>query len=407
MPYPNHTTLILIEIPTFADVPGTQEANAVPSKPSAFEAILKLFPWDSFNQAVKRHGAKAARSFSYRSQLVAMIYAQLAGLDSSLALEAEMASHADRLRPIGVTPPRASTLRDANRYRCVQVFADVLATLIGRAQPALCQQMSGLIHLIDSTSIPLNSLSRRWASFSDKVCGAKLHVVYDPDADCPLYAAISTAKVNDITAAKAMPIVPGGTYSFDLGYYDFAWWAKLDAAGCRIVTRLKKNTPFEEVEQRPVSGEALLSDRTGYLPERLAGSRRQPMGKLVREVRVKLDTGAVLRIFTNDLQASAQEIADLYKRRWAIELFFRWIKQKLKIRKFFGTSETAVRIQLIVALIAFLLLRLGQRMQTAIESPLTFARLLASNLMHARGLGQLREPIPKPVKTLPAQGLLW
>ncbi len=379
----------------------------MPAHPNVFASILKLFPWGEFNQAVRQHGAKAARSFSYRSQLVAMIYAQLAGVGSSLALEAEMASHADRLQPLGITVPRASTLRDANRYRCAQVFAEVLATLIGRAQPLLRKQMEGVTHLIDSTSIPLNSLSRRWASFSDKVCGAKLHIVYDPDADCPLYASVSTAKVNDITAAKAMPITPGGDYVFDLGYYDFAWWNKLDTAGCRIVTRLKKNTPFQVVEERPVSGGTILSDRTGYLPARLAGNRRQPMSKLVREVRVQLETGAVLRIFTNDLKAGAQEIADLYKRRWSIELFFRWIKQGLKIRTFMGTSENAVRIQVIVALIAFLLLRLAQRMQTSIESPLTFARLVASNLMQARGLAQLRQPVPKALKTVAAQGAFW
>ena len=183
------------------------------------------------------------------------------------------------------------------------------------------------------------------------------------------------ANVNDITAAQPMPIEPGATYVFDLGYYDYGWWAELDAAGCRIVTRFKSNTPLDVVEELPLAeGSNILSDRIGFLPARQAGSRRNPFQDPVREVRVMTETGKVLRILSNDLDASAQEIADLYKRRWAIELFFRWIKQTLKITHFLGTSENAVRIQIAVALIAFLLLRLAQAAQTAVQSPLAFAR---------------------------------
>src|SRR5258707_14980897 len=138
-----------------------------------------------------------------------------------------------------------------------------------------------------------------------------------------------------------------------------------------------------------------MSDRTGYLPKRLAATRRNPMSGLVREVRVKIETGIVLRIFTNDLTASAQEIADLYKRRWAIELFFRWVKQTLKISHFLGTSENAVRIQIAVALIAFLLLRLAHDANKIVESLLTFARLITANLMPPRPIAELLDP-PSP-----------
>jgi IS4 transposase len=117
----------------------------------------------------------------------------------------------------------------------------------------------------------------------------------------------------------------------------------------------------------------------------------------VREVRVQLDSGKVLRLLCNDLDATAQETADLYKRRWAIELFFRWIKQTLKIRRFLGTSENAVRIQIAVALIAFLLLRLAQAAQHTIDSPLAFARLVRANLMHRRRLDRLLQIEPPPL----------
>jgi hypothetical protein len=156
------------------------------------------------------------------------------------------------------------------------------------------------------------------------------------------------------------------------------------------VTRLKANTPFTVVEERPVeAGSAVLSDRVGHLPKRLAASRKNPMAGLVREVRVKIDTGKVLRIFTNDLTASAREIADLYQRRWAIELFFRWVKQTLKIGHFLGTSENAVRTQIIIALIAFVLLRLAHEADGVVESPLAFARLIRTNLMERRPIGEL------------------
>jgi hypothetical protein len=204
-----------------------------------------------------------------------------------------------------------------------------------------------------------------------------------------------------------MPIEPGATYVFDLGYYDYAWWAKLDRAQCRIVTRLKSNTPLAVVEELAVCGGAILSDRIGHLPARLGSGRRNPFQDPVREVRLRLDSGKVLRILSNDLDATAQEIADLYQRRWAIELFFRWVKQILKIRRFIGTSENAVRIQTAVALIAFLLLRLAQAAQRTITSPLAFARLVRANLMHRRRLDRLLEPEPPPVFNPRQLALQW
>jgi hypothetical protein len=145
----------------------------------------------------------------------------------------------------------------------------------------------------------------------------------------------------------------------------------------------------------PADGQ-ILSDRVGPRPARLPNSRNNPFADPVREVRVKLDTGKVLRILCNDLDAAAAEIAELYTRRWSIELFFRWVKQTLKIRRFLGTSENDVRIQIAVALIAFLLLRLAQAAQHTIKSPLVFARLIRANLMHRRRLDRLLEPEPPP-----------
>ena len=380
----------------------------MPHHNSVFHTMLKLVPWNEFETAVARHGGVGmTRGFSFASQLAAMLYAQFSGAASLREIEAGLHSQAHRLYHLGVRAPRRSSLADANRHRSAKIFSDLLGVMIQRAHRGLRRRLDGVTHLIDSTSLRLNERSAAWSRFSAAACGVKLHIVYDPDADCPMYAAVSTANVNDITAAQAMPITAGATYVFDLGYYDYAWWAKLDAAQCRIVTRLKRNTPFAISETRPVEPDsAIQSDRIGTLPARQAKNRRNPLSKPVREVLVRIDTGKLLRILTNDLVAPAREIADLYKRRWAIELFFRWVKQVLKITRFLGTSENAVRIQIAVALIAFLLLRLAHKTQTAVTSPLAFARLVKVNLMHRRPITQLLTPYTCLSPPDPRQGVL-
>jgi hypothetical protein len=273
--------------------------------------------------------------------------------------------------------------------------------MVRQAHRGLRRATQDAVPLVDSTGVRLSRLSADWATFSSGVCGAKVHVIYDPDADRPLYFAVSPANVNDITAAKVMPIEAGATYVFDLGYYDYGWWARLDGAGCRIVTRLKSNTPLNVVgDNRVPDGTNILSDRIGYLPARLANSRTNPMQEPVRKIRVRIETGKILRLLTNDLDAPAEQIADLYKQRWQIELVFRWVKQTLKIKHFFGTSENAVRIQIAVALIAFLLLRMVQAANKIFSSPLQFARLVRANLMHRRRIDRLLEPEqPPPLNT--------
>jgi Transposase DDE domain/Domain of unknown function (DUF4372) len=376
---------------TFRDTKGD---NAVQHQNTVFRTVLQHLPWDEFERLVKVHGAdEEERGFTAKTQLVAMIYAQLSGAGSLREIAAGLTSHQTRLYHLGIGKVCRSTLSDANAHRPSALFSDLFGALVQRAHRGLRRQLAGTTYLIDSTSLALNRRSEQWARFSAEVCGAKVHVVYDPEADQPVYSAFSAANVNDITAAKAMPIEAGATYVFDLGYYDYAWWAKLDAAGCRIVTRLKRNTPITVTQEQAVADVSnILSDRIGHLPARQANSRKNPFQEQIREIRVTIDSGKILRIVTNDLTAPAQVIADLYKRRWAIELFFRWVKQTLKITRFLGISENAVRIQVAVALIAFLLLRLAQATQKAVTSPLAFARLVRANLMHRRDLRTLLQP---------------
>jgi hypothetical protein len=365
---------------------------------SVFHDVLKLVPWTAFDGLVGEHGGdEAARRFTSRQHLTALLFAQLSGAGSLREIEATMTSHQGRLYHSGAVAPKRSTFADANRNRDFRVFSGLFEAMLAPASRGVRRKMADAVRLIDSTGLRLAGVGAEWARFSTSVFGAKAHVVYDPDLGRPVYHAVSAANVNDISAAKEMPIEAGATYVFDLGYYDFGFWAKLDALGCRLVTRFKTNTPLNAPREMPLEpGSTVLSDRIGFLPARQAMNRKNPMQDAMREIVVKTETGETLRLLTNDLDAPAQEIADLYKRRWQVELFFRVMKQTLKITKFIGRSENAVRIQIAVALIAFLLLRALQQIAKETRGFLELVRLVRANLMHRKDAARLRNPPPPP-----------
>lgn len=373
----------------------------MPHENSVFYSVQKLLPWDAFNRLVKKHGMdERVRGLTTKAQFSALLFGQLAGSASLRDLVTTLESHKGLLYHVGGKPVRRSTLADANHNRPHAFFDELFAAVLAQSHIGLPRKMRQAVRLIDSTSLRLSGLSSAWARFSSGVFGAKLHVVYALEEERPVYFAVTPANVNDITPAKTIAVEPGATYVFDLGYYDYGWWAALDAQGCRIVTRLKKNTSLKVITENKVpKGGSILSDRIGHLPRRLTFSRKNPYTDPVREISIRIETGKVLRILTNDLDAPAQEIADLYKSRWQIELFFRWIKQVLKIKHFLGTSENAVRIQIAVALIAFLLLRMAQTLHNVLETPLTFARLVRSTLTHRRPIGQLHAPPKIPTQS--------
>jgi IS4 transposase len=371
---------------------------------SVFHRLLKHVPWHELDRSVERHNAdQLARKLKTKRHLIALLYGQLIGAKSLREIVIGTESLETQLYHAGAAPVKRSTVSDANATRPYQVFTELFAAMLKQAHRGLRRKTADAVRLIDSTSVRLSSLSAEWATFSTDVFGAKAHVVYDPAADRPVYFAVTPSNINDITIAKMIPIEAGVTYVYDLGYYDYAWWARLDEAGCRFVTRLKKNTPFTVVHENRVRKTGnIISDRIGHLPVRLAASRKNPLQVPVREIQVTTDTGKTLRIVTNDLDAPAEEIADLYKQRWQIELFFRWVKQTLQIKHFIGVSENAIRIQIAVALIAFLILRLAQATQSAVQSPLAFARLVRINLVLKRPVDRLLGPLD-PIQISPNQ----
>lgn len=401
--------LILLVSKRFATVWTRMRISAMRHHNSVFHDLLKRVPWAVFERLVCAHDSdKHVRRLTTKDQFVALLYGQLSGASSLREIVGGLESHAARLYHVGARPVQRSTLSDANALRPAAVFCGLFDEMVGLVRRGLRRKVGEATYLIDATSIHLGGMGSGWAHFSSRPCGVKAHVIYDADAEHPIYAAITPARVSDITAARDMPIAPGATYVFDLAYYDFAWWAALDAAGCRIVTRFKSHTPLAVTAEREVpEGGTILSDRIGLLPQRQARNRRNPFSDPVREVRVRTDAGTVLRILCNDLDAPARDIAALYKRRWAIELFFRWVKQTLRIRHFIGTSENAVRIQLAVALIAYLLLSAAHAAQNTVTGPLAFARLVRANLMHRKRIDRLIGPDPTPPARQDQLALQW
>lgn len=358
---------------------------------TVFGGLVKVFPRWRFEKLVRRHQADyRVRRLPSWTQFVAMVFTQLSGSQSLreviAAFERFPGSHAH----LGLKPVRRSTLSDANRLRPAALFEEVLQELVaelGRQVPGRCGRE--MLRLIDATRV---LVGKRITSWQADGC-VKLHVVYDPRAEGPVCFAVTSARVNDITPAKRFPIEAGATYVFDKGYYDFGFWAELDAQGCRFVTRLKSNSPVTVIETRPVDPEGpVLTDQVARLSKRLARSRANPFDKPVRLVSVRIDSGREITLISNDLQAPAARIAALYKQRWQVELFFKWIKQNLKIRHFLGTSENAVRIQILTALIAYLLLRIAQIASGTSLGLQAIARLVAKTTFQRRALADLFDP---------------
>lgn len=365
-------------------------------KNSVFHQLQQHIPWSVFDRLVDEHKADhRVRRLTTKSQFLALLFGQLSGAASLREIEAGLSSHAARLYHVGGRSIARATLADANARRPAALFAGLFSHMAATASRRMRRHVGDTVRLLDATRIQVSSLCGGWADMVGGKTAIKVHVSYDPHGDLPIEATLSGQRTNDIIPARAIDIVAGVTYVFDLGYYDFAWWAEIDKRGARFVTRLKTNTLVNPTAEQPADRAAgIVSDRIGLLPQRLASHRANPFKDPVREIAVRIETGKVIRLVTNDLDAPADEIAALYRQRWQIELFFKWIKQNLKIRHFLGTSENAVRIQIFVALIAYLLLRRAQACQEDVAQPLTFSRLVRLNIMHCRPIATLRKPTP-------------
>lgn len=223
-----------------------------------------------------------------------------------------------------------------------------------------------LLYLLDSTSITLKGKGFDDWTMDNKTRftqGVKVHVLYSASDQIPCRVEVTAPNVNDVEEGRKLPIQAGATYVFDKGYYDFNWWKDIDQCGARFVTRFKSNVAVEVVQAQPIEGasaQVVLGDEEVRFRHRCpGGKRRNAYEKPLRRITVARSAKEKpLVLVTNDLTSPAETIAQLYKDRWQIELFFKWIKQHLKLKKWLGRSENAVRTQILTALIAYLLVAL-------------------------------------------------
>jgi putative transposase len=360
---------------------------------SIFGSLLKPIVRRTFQASVDRHDADAYdKTFKSWDHLVALIYAQLSSVDTLRGLETAFNANSQAHYHLGVGAVARTTLSDANARRPTAPFAETFARLAAQADRQTRQQGAAMVALIDSSPVPLGKLCK-WPIWNGRIRGLKLHAVYDPHADVLRCVEITAANVNDVEVGRHTPIERGTTYVFDKGYCHFGWWRKINDGGAFFVTRAKKNLRLRAVALRlrtPIAGDGFTVLDDAEVVYVSKGNARLPIP--LRRIRVRRDNGGKITLITNDHTRSAVEIAALYKSRWQIELLFRWIKQHLRLRKFLGNNENAIRLQILAAMIAYLLLRIAARLHRITLPALRFAELLGQRLFLRRPLADIDKP---------------
>lgn len=340
---------------------------------SRFHQIMKALPRGAFDRVVQTHQAdKHSKGFGCWDQLLAMIYAQLSGAGSLRVLETGFNSQHTQHYHLGTSPIRRSTLSDANGRRKTEVFADVAKLLMSQAQRNLRRESEELLYLLDSSSISLKGPGfDTWTSANNtrNTQGIKLHVLYAANEEVPVQHSFTAPNVNDIDEGRKLTIEPDAIYVFDKGYCDYNWWHKINEQKARFVTRFKLNASLEVECARTIPAEdadiVLKDEIVRFANKHPRGGRKNHYKNSLRRITVaRPEHDQPLVLATNDLVNSASSIARRYKDRWGIELFFKWIKQHLKIKTFLGRTENAVRIQILTALITYLLLAIYRKVQS-------------------------------------------
>ena len=335
---------------------------------STLGEILKLLPRDKISKLVDKHGSDRWRkSFQTWDHLVAMLAAQLSGVSSLRDVENLFDAHRAQHYHLHCKGVKKSTLGDANKTRDYSVFADIAQAMIARSG-SKGRKAKQLLSVLDSSPIRLEGRGHDWAEKSRTRAhnqGLKLHLLITPDDAAIDYAAVTDMNVNDISDARDMSLEKGRIYVFDKGYCDYNWWFEIIDAGSHFVTRMKKNAAYKVLETCPLgAGEDnnILKDQIIELTNKAPGGVRKNnlVGRKLRLVEIEHPGGKNTPFFiiSDMMDVPASDIADCYKKRWSIELLFKWIKQNLKIKRFMGESRNAVLIQIFVAIIAYLLVRL-------------------------------------------------
>ncbi|MFA4889342.1 MAG: IS4 family transposase [Candidatus Omnitrophota bacterium] len=370
--------------------------------------MLKMFSRLEFQKAVRETGTEYhARGFTSWNHFTGMLFGQLASQDSLRGIEAGLATQAQNLYHLGIKPVHRSTLAYANEHRTYELFKKIFESMLSKCQPVAPRhpfRFKNPLYSFDATVIDLCLSLYDWAKFRTTKGAVKLHLKLNHAGYLPTFMVVTTGKVHETKVAPSIPLEKGDVAIFDRGYTDFKWYKTLDDKGVFFVTRLKKNAYYSIVERRSTEKyENIYSDQTIAL-KGFYSKRKFP--RTLRRIRSKdPETGKIIVIFTNNFTWSAATIAKIYKERWQIELFFKCIKQQLKVKSFVGTSKNALLSQLWVALITYLLLSYLKFKSKFSWSIYTLCAILPINLFSHRNLwdwlnAPFHERSKAPLKTL-------
>lgn len=328
-----------------------------------FAQLVSFMDNFRFLRIVKKYeGDKYVKSFSCWNQLLTMMFGQLSNRESLRDLIVATEAHAGKLYHLGmgksVTRSNLSKANEQRDYRIFEEFAYFMIDEARRKRHTDIFKLGGNVYAFDSTTIDLCLAVFDWAKFRSKKGGIKVHTLYDVETQVPAFLHITTASVHDSKAMPQIPLEENAYYIFDRGYNDFAQLYRINAIGASFVIRAKNNVKYRVLSWKRRLPAGILSD--SIIEFTVYKSSKVYPEKLRRVVFQDEESGVIYTYLTNDLDSSAVVIANLYKNRWSVELFFKWVKQHLKIKKFWGTSENAVRIQIYCAVITYCLVAIMQ-----------------------------------------------
>jgi len=376
---------------------------------SIFSQILQLFSRLEFEQAVREHKAERhARGFTCWGQFLAMLFCQLGQAQSLREICGGLAACEGKLKHLGLPEaPRKSTLAYANEHRPWQLYQAVFHQLYGRLRTELVGvprkfRFRNPLLTVDSSLIDLCSSSFDWARFRRGKGAAKLHLVLDAQGHLPRYAHITEGRASDLTIARHWRFEPGTILVCDRAYFDYVWFERMCREGVFFVTRPRVYSRFEVLEERAVPPDShIVRDQVIRLG---SPTWRTRMQSPVRRLEVFLpEKNRTLVLISNLLHLSARTIAEIYRERWKIEVFFRALKQTLRIKTFVGTSANALKIQIWTALITMLLLKYLQLRATVSWSLSMLVALLRQQLFVHRDLWRWLSDPWQPPEDLPVQ----
>ncbi len=359
-----------------------------------FAQLMDFLPWSTFNRYVARYsGDKGVRTMTCAEQFRVMAFAQLTYRESLRDIEASLSAQAAKLYHMGFREPvRRSTLADANESRDWRIYADFAARLIVQARTLYASEDLGLelsntVYALDSTTIDLCLSVFPWAHFRTTKAAVKMHTLLDLRGSIPSFIYVSDGKLHDVHALDLLTPEAGAIYVMDRGYVDFARLHRLHLAGAFFVTRAKSNLKAHRVYSTPTDrSTGILCDQTIALD----GFYSKPdYPAQLRRLRFKdPETSKTLVFLTNQMILPAATICALYKSRWQVELFFKWIKQHLRIKQFFGTSENAVKTQIWIAVSVYVLVAIVRKKLNIDVSLYTLLQVLSLTLFEKMPLQQ-------------------